>query len=93
MLLIALNFVGKIVPSQLMPIPSFISSIPGRNSTANHTLIFLATQVPPLGSKSYFVESSVGQGTRDPPIPISLWDNSKDLKISNEVETNRINNP
>jgi len=77
-----------------MPIPNFISSIPGRNSTANHTLIFLATKVPPLGSKSYYVESSVSKGTIDPPNPIPLWDDSipayklKDLKISNEVKNN-----
>jgi len=77
-----------------MPIPRFVSSIPGRNSTANYTLIFLATKVPPLGSKSYYVESSVSKGTKDPPNPIPLWDSSlpdyklKDLEISNEVKTN-----
>ena len=75
-----------------MPIPSFVKSIPGRNSSANHELIFLTTQVPPLGSKSYYIEVSVSRNTSHPPTLIPVWNSlnpayqtSSDLKISNEV--------
>ena len=30
--------------------------MPGRNSSATHELVFLAFQLPPLGSKSYYIE-------------------------------------
>ena len=75
-----------------MPIPSFVSELPGRNSSANHELIFLATKVPPLGSRSYYAEASVSRGSsKDLSISVPLWGSSlpadqiKDLKISNEV--------
>jgi len=42
-----------------MPIASFVMEIPGRNSSADHELIFLASKLPPLGSKSYYIEVSV----------------------------------
>ncbi len=74
-----------------MPIASFVASIPGRNSSASHELIFLATQVPPLGSKSYYVEASVSKSASEVSIPVSFWNSSypsnqiTELKISNEV--------
>lgn len=78
------------VPSELMPIPHFVTSIPGRNSSANHELIFLATNVPPLGSSSYYIESSVSRKPNSLLLP--FWNslhpsskNIKDLMISNEV--------
>ena len=30
--------------------------MPGRNSSATHELVFLAFQLPPLGSKSFYIE-------------------------------------
>ena len=30
--------------------------MPGRNRTATHGLVFLAFQLPPLGSKSFYIE-------------------------------------
>jgi len=44
-----------------MPTASFVASIPGRNSTAKHELIFLAKNVSPLGSQSYYIEASVSK--------------------------------
>lgn len=74
-----------------MPIASFVASIPGRNSSAKHELIFLATKVPPLGSKSYYIETSASKGKEDSSISVPVWNSShpfnqtEDLKISNEV--------
>ena len=74
-----------------MPIPNFVASIPGRNSSANHELIFLATNVPPLGSKSYYIEVSVSSQTKNPSMSIPNWNSSNprneitDITISNEV--------
>ena len=66
-----------------MPIASFVASIPERNSSATHELIFLATQVPPLGSKSYFIEVSL---ENDPSsIPIQPNSTTDSIEISNNV--------
>jgi len=74
-----------------MPIPSFVATIPGRNSSADHELVFLATNLPPIGSKSYYIEVSVSRKTKNPLILIPFWNSSNprngisDLTISNEV--------
>jgi len=47
---------GEAVEAQLVPISTFVQSLPGRESTADSELVFLAAQLPPLGSKSYHVE-------------------------------------
>lgn len=84
-------FPGKLLPSQLIPIPSFVVSIPGRNTTANHELIFMATNVPPLGSNSYYIEASESRTENHPSISSPSWnsynssDQIKNLTISNEV--------
>ena len=41
---------------QLVPIPDFVQKIPGRVSDATQELVFLATALPPLGIKSYYVK-------------------------------------
>ncbi len=40
----------------MVPIAEFVKSLPGRKSSATHELVFLAFQLPPLGSKSYYVD-------------------------------------
>lgn len=49
-------FVGNTMPSQSIPIAESVKALPGRVSTATRELVFLARQLPPLGSKSYFVQ-------------------------------------
>ena len=49
---------GKVIPSQLVPIPSFVLNLPGRISSATRELVFFAVDVPPLGSKSFYVGRS-----------------------------------
>ena len=49
-------FEGNVVPSQSVPIAEFIKNLPGRQSTATRELVFLASLLPPLGSKSYYIE-------------------------------------
>lgn len=39
-----------------MPIPDFVKTLPGRNSSATHELVFLALNLPPLGSKSFYIQ-------------------------------------
>ncbi len=68
-----------------MPIPNFVASIPGRNSSANHELIFLASKVPPLGSKSYFIEVSASRRTSSPSILVYHWDKSDSLDILTDL--------
>lgn len=50
---------GKVIPSQLVPIPSFVLNLPGRISSATRELVFHASNVPPLGSKSFYVKPSM----------------------------------
>lgn len=54
-----LLFAGRAVEAQLVPISTFVQSLPGRESTADSELVFLAAQLPPLGSKSYHVERTL----------------------------------
>lgn len=82
---------GKEKTLQLIPIPSFVASIPGRNSSADFELVFLASNVPPLGSKSYYIEVSVKRKKSElsiAPFPFNSSSSSiptTDLQISNEV--------
>jgi len=66
-----------------MPIASFVASITGRNSSAKHELILYATQVPPLGSKSFYIEAYLIE--RKSSIPVNMWNSSKNPTISNEA--------
>merc|ERR550534_2020659 len=47
---------GVSVDVQLVPIPMFVQTIPGRVSKATQELVFLATELPPLDTKSYYVK-------------------------------------
>lgn len=40
----------------MVPIPEAVRLIPGRDSNATHELVFKASDLPPLGFKSYYVE-------------------------------------
>lgn len=45
----------EMVPGQLVPIPNNILDLPGRKSDARYELVFLATDLLALGSRSYHV--------------------------------------
>ncbi|XP_076239948.1 lysosomal alpha-mannosidase II [Calliopsis andreniformis] len=49
------------IVSQLVPIPEAVQEIPGREGTATHELVFLAT-IPPLGFKSFKVTQKSHNG-------------------------------
>lgn len=47
------------VESELVPIPDFVKHLSGKNdSGATHELVFLASKLPPLGSKSFYIQPS-----------------------------------
>lgn len=48
--------IGQQLPTQILKIPQGIKNIPGRNSSANVELIFEASDIPPLGFRSYFIQ-------------------------------------
>lgn len=54
------TFLGKVLPTQLIPIAPFVLNIPGRNSSATVELTFLADNLPPLGYKAYHVTKKAG---------------------------------
>lgn len=47
---------GQPVPSQLVPIPESILSLPGRKSKSLFELTFRAVDLPPIGMKSFYVQ-------------------------------------
>ena len=49
-----------LVPSQLLTIPTALVNLHYRTNTATNELVFQATEVPPLGYKTYFVTRSGG---------------------------------
>ena len=50
-----MNGQEEMVPGQLVPIPNNILDLPGRKSDARYELVFLATDLLALGSRSYHV--------------------------------------
>lgn len=54
------HVVGKKIAVQIMPIPETVLNIPGRESNATAELIFLASELPPLGFKSYYIQLEKG---------------------------------
>lgn len=51
---------GSETPSQIIPIAQGVRNIQGRQSDATIDLIFEATNIPPLGYKSYYVQKTSG---------------------------------
>ncbi|XP_016964290.1 lysosomal alpha-mannosidase isoform X2 [Drosophila biarmipes] len=47
---------GVTLETQAVPIPQAVIDIKHRNSTAKYELVFLATNIPPLGYRTYYVE-------------------------------------
>ena len=46
---------GTELLTQILPIPSSVLNIPGRDSSATHELIFESSNLPPFGYQSYFI--------------------------------------
>jgi lysosomal alpha-mannosidase len=80
-------FSGLAIDAQLVPIPEFVLSIPGRISNATYELVFLAVQLPRLGVKSYFIEKSSSSIKTIRSINIYEGKN-EDITISNDVIIN-----
>ena len=66
--------------SELVPIPKFLLNVDGRTSDATHELVFLASQLPALGSKSFYVQSSHNSDSEQ-----ELAEHKNIHVISNEV--------
>ncbi|KAH8306687.1 hypothetical protein KR044_006530 [Drosophila immigrans] len=49
---------GKSVPTQVVPVPIPVTLINQRNSNATYELIFLASNLPAVGFKTYYIEKS-----------------------------------
>jgi len=60
-----------------MQIPEFVKKLPGRNSSATHELVFLAFELPPLGSASFYIQ---------------VENTSKGMEVKNDNHTSFIEN-
>ena len=52
---------GAVLQSQMLPIAEAVLTLPGRNSSATHELVFLAENLPPLGLRSYHIRVLPGK--------------------------------
>lgn len=68
----------------MLPLPEFVKNLPGRDSQATHDLVIFASQLPPLGSKSFYV-GPPENGTESATPEINESTEMKDQTISNEV--------
>ncbi|ALC39282.1 CG9463 [Drosophila busckii] len=55
---IVLDHAGKRVPTQVVPVPKALIQIKHRKSSAAFELVFQATQLPPVGYKTYYIEKN-----------------------------------
>lgn len=62
---------GVTLESQAVPIPQVLIDIKHRNSTAKYEIVFLATNIPALGYRTYYVEKldSTEGNTRSKALP------------------------
>ncbi|XP_066147908.1 lysosomal alpha-mannosidase-like [Euwallacea fornicatus] len=68
---------GNNLTTQILPIPEFVRNIPGRIGKAQNELLFIATDLPPLGWKSYIVSE--------------ISDEQLDhIPVSEDIHTNRV---
>jgi len=75
-----------VVESELVPIPDFVKRLSEKNndSDATHELVFLASKLPPLGSKSFYIQPSP-DGKMVTTRGMYESNRVDDLIISNEV--------
>ncbi|KAM8717605.1 hypothetical protein ACLKA7_004323 [Drosophila subpalustris] len=59
---------GNSLPTQVVPVPSAVSYIKQRNSSATYELIFLASDLPAVGYKTYYIEKSDSDMARIRPV-------------------------
>lgn len=69
-----------------MPIATYVQNLPGRNSSATYELVFLASQLPPLGSKSYYIERILNDTQKEKVETKRSLSEGDDKSISNEVK-------
>jgi lysosomal alpha-mannosidase len=63
---------GRLVTSQLIPLPESVLRLPGRTSEATHDLVFHAVDLPPLGLRSYHIHNEPGLKIRKRKIVVQL---------------------
>ncbi|KAL1501428.1 hypothetical protein ABEB36_006748 [Hypothenemus hampei] len=67
---------GNQLTTQIIPIHGYVQKTPGRNSSAQYDLVFKAENVPPLGYKQYFFET-----TGNSSIPNEDFSKSEKLQV------------
>lgn len=83
------------IVSQLVPIPEEVQTLQFRISNSRFELVFLASELPPLGYKSYFIEKMATNNKSIEPKVIFVLDAGfqSDQPISSEAEESDLNAP
>lgn len=55
---VVIDHKGKRLDTQVVPVPSAVSYIKQRNSNATYELVFLASNLPAVGYKTYYIQKS-----------------------------------
>ncbi|XP_050319281.1 lysosomal alpha-mannosidase isoform X2 [Bactrocera neohumeralis] len=63
------DFDDVTMETQFLPIPAPIQDLNFRKSSALYELVFLASSLPPLGYKSYYITKTSGNGMKPVPDP------------------------
>ncbi|KAH8287905.1 hypothetical protein KR018_006962 [Drosophila ironensis] len=58
---------GVELATQVVPVPGTVTNIKHRSSSAQYELVFRATNIPPLGYRSYYIEKTSSSGKRLKP--------------------------
>lgn len=76
-------FIAEVeIESQIIPIPDQVLQLEFRKSKAIYELVFLATELPPMGYKSYYIQKTSKK--RMKPVP-DQENVSSFTSIGNEV--------
>lgn len=78
---IVMDYRNVTVESQIVPIPDEVLELQFRKSNAMYEVVFLATEIPPLGYKSYYIEP---KKTLDDPEVLLILD--KELQSDQPME-------
>lgn len=87
------QILGIEVPSQIVPVPASVKNISFRSTNSSHELVFLASELPPMGYKSYYISRTKNQ--KDEPVPEvklladdpSTYNQDQSISIGNKVCT------
>ncbi|XP_044735005.1 lysosomal alpha-mannosidase-like isoform X1 [Chrysoperla carnea] len=73
---------GNNVETQVVPLPSGVLNLPGRFSLATQELVFLASNIPPFGYKTYYIQIEKIRSSHKSQRSFDKFMGNKEIKLS-----------